>query len=66
MPAPYLTVEEAVALIRPDDDVAVPLGPGVPGSFVHGLAARDDYTDLTLFGALMPDLYEVLLKRICF
>lgn len=62
MTAPHLTVEQAVGLLRPVDTLAVPLGPGVPGSFVHGLAARDDFTDLTIFGALLPDLYEVFLK----
>ena len=29
---------------------------------MHGLATRDDYTELDIFGALMPDLYEVMLK----
>jgi acyl-CoA hydrolase len=42
--------------------MAVPLGPGVPGGFLHGLAGRDDWTDLDIFGALMPDLYEVMMK----
>jgi acyl-CoA hydrolase len=53
---------DAVELIRSADSVAVPLGPGVPGQFVHALAARESWDDLQLFGALLPDLYEVLLR----
>lgn len=49
-------------MVRPADTLAIPLGPGVPGGFMHGLAARNDYTELDIFGALMPDLYEVMLK----
>lgn len=58
-----LTPAEAAALIRSSDTVAVPLGPGVPGKLLHALAAvRDEWDDLRLYGALLPDLYEVLLK----
>ncbi len=55
-----MTVEDAVALIRSEDTLAVPLGPGVPGGFMHALGARTDFTNLQIFGALMPDLYAVL------
>lgn len=57
-----LTPSDAVDLIRPADSLAIPLGPGVPGQFMHALAAREAWDDLRLFGALMPDLYEVLLR----
>lgn len=57
-----MTLADAVALIRPTDTLAVPLGPGVPGGFMHALDARDDLVDLQVFGALMPDLYAVLTK----
>ncbi|MEN9553430.1 MAG: hypothetical protein RLY24_1025 [Actinomycetota bacterium] len=57
---PQMTVEDAVALIRSEDTLAVPLGPGVPGGFMHALGARTDFTNLQIFGALMPDLYAVL------
>jgi len=30
-------MSEAVAAIRDDDTLAVPLGPGVPGGFLHAL-----------------------------
>ncbi len=55
-----MTVDDAVALVRPTDSMAVPLGPGVPGGFMHALGARTDFVDLQIFGALMPDLYAVL------
>jgi len=57
---PHKTVEDAVALIRSEDTLAVPLGPGVPGGFMHALGTRTDFTNLQVFGALMPDLYAVL------
>ncbi|MGA0116791.1 MAG: acetyl-CoA hydrolase/transferase family protein [Ilumatobacteraceae bacterium] len=55
-----MSVEDAVALIRSEDTLAVPLGPGVPGGFMHALGTRNDFTNLQIFGALMPDLYAVL------
>lgn len=57
-----MELSEAVALIRAEDSMAVPLGPGVPGGFMHALAERDDFTRLEIFGALLPDLYAVLTK----
>lgn len=55
-----MSVENAVALVQSQDTLAVPLGPGVPGGFMHALGARSDFTNLQIFGALMPDLYAVL------
>lgn len=57
-----LSVEEAVDLVHLSDTLGFPLGPGQPAGFLHGLARRDDYVDLTLMGALLVDLYEVFLK----
>jgi len=57
---PQMSVEDAVALVRAHDTLAVPLGPGVPGGFMHALGTRTDFTNLVIFGALMPDLYAVL------
>jgi acyl-CoA hydrolase len=54
--------ESAAELIRPTDSMAIPLGPGVPGQFMHALGARESFDDLQLFGALMPDLYELLMR----
>jgi hypothetical protein len=58
-------LEEAVAAIRPQDTVAVPLGPGVPGAFIHALGnltPEDYFTDLRVFGALLPDLYAIFMS----
>jgi acyl-CoA hydrolase len=52
----------AVSLIRSTDTLAVPLGPGIPGGFMHALGDRDDFVNLQISGALMPDLYAVLAK----
>ena len=53
----------AVAAIRPEDSLALPLGPGVPGGFLHALGERDDFTRLEVFGALLPDLYQVFMRK---
>jgi len=52
----------AASLIRSTDTLAVPLGPGVPGGLMHALGDRDDFVNLQISGALMPDLYAVLAK----
>lgn len=57
-----MDLNTAVALIGSSDTLAVPLGPGVPGGFMHALGERDDFVNLQIFGALMPDLYGVLMK----
>ena len=57
---PRMSLDDAVALVRPTDSMAVPLGPGVPGGFMHALGGRTDFVDLQIFGALMPDLFAVL------
>lgn len=55
------TAAEAAALMRPCDMLAVPLGPGQPGTFLEALGGRD-FEDLALFGALMLAPYSVLFK----
>ena len=62
MPTQHLSLEDAAALVRPTDALAIPLGPGQPTSFLHALAGRDSYDDLQIFGALLVDLYEVFLR----
>lgn len=61
MPNP-LSPAAAIDVIRPTDTLAVPLGPGVPGQFLHALGTRDDWEDLLVFGALLPDLYELFTR----
>ena len=57
--AQVMTPEQAAALVRPIDIVAVPLGPGHPASFLHALGARTDWEDLLVTGALLTDFYEL-------
>jgi len=57
-----LGVGEAVALLRPVDSLAVPMGPGQPVRFLHALSERDDWRDLRVFGALLLDLYAVFTR----
>ncbi len=57
-----LTPEDAAGLVEPRDRLGIPLGPGQPGAFLHALGGRDDFTELTVFGALLVDLYEVFTK----
>lgn len=54
-----LPADEAVVLLRPDDTVAMPLGPGQPVAFIEALGHRTDWTDLRLYGALLTVLSEV-------
>src|SRR6476659_1545064 len=62
MPARRLSPTDAAALVRATDTLGIPLGPGQPAEFLHALGTRDDYTDLTVFGALLVDLYEVFTR----
>lgn len=57
-----LSPSEAAGILEPVDSLSVPLGPGVPGRFLHALDARDDWTDLRVNGALLPDLFGIFTK----
>lgn len=57
-PSP-VTPEAAAALLTRDDRLGVPLGPGQPRSFLHALGKRSDWEALTIFGALLVDLFPV-------
>ncbi|MGV0849479.1 acetyl-CoA hydrolase/transferase family protein [Mycolicibacterium phlei] len=48
-----LTVEQAAARLHPDDTLGIPLGPGQPPALLRALGARDDWTDLRVYGALL-------------
>jgi acyl-CoA hydrolase len=58
-----LSLAAAAARVRPVDTLAIPLGPGQPGGFLHALSARDDFRDLRVFGALLLDLYPLFAKK---
>lgn len=60
--ARVLSPAESIEIVRSIDSLAVPLGPGIPGAFLHALDARDDFEDFRIAGALLPDLFGVLTK----
>lgn len=57
-----LSLSEAAALVRPDDTLAVPLGPGQPAGFLHALSVRDDWRGLQVFAALLVDLFPLFAR----
>jgi acyl-CoA hydrolase len=57
-----LTVEEAVALVRPVDRIGFGLGPGIPDALLTGFGARTDWEDLQIGGALCLNLYDVFTR----
>ncbi|VEG38242.1 acetyl-CoA hydrolase [Mycolicibacterium flavescens] len=48
-----LTAEQAAARLATDDTLGIPLGPGQPPAFLRALGARDDWTNLRVYGALL-------------
>jgi len=57
--------ESAIAALRAVDTLAIPLGPGVPGGLLHALGdstSADRFTDLRVFGALLPDLFSLFTR----
>jgi acyl-CoA hydrolase len=56
------TPEEAVALVRPVDQIGFGLGPGIPDALMIALGTRDDWEDLQIGGALCLNLYDVFTK----
>lgn len=62
MSARHLSLEEAAAEIRATDNLAMPLGPGQPTSFLAELGKRESFDDLQLSGALLVDLYELIAR----
>ena len=57
-PSP-ISASEAAALLQPEDRLGIPLGPGQPKAFLHALGERKDWKELTVFGALLVDLFAV-------
>jgi len=54
--------EEAASLVRPRDTIAVPLGTGQPVAFLHALGARESFEELTVFSALLVDLFPLFTR----
>jgi acyl-CoA hydrolase len=57
-----ISAAEAAALLRTEDTLAVPLGPGQPGEFLHALGSREDWRALTVFAALLLDFYPLFTR----
>jgi acyl-CoA hydrolase len=57
-----LSVQDAVALVRPVDSIGFGLGPANPDTFLTELGTRDDWRDLQLGGALCLNFYEVFTR----
>jgi acyl-CoA hydrolase len=53
---------EAAAQVRSRDSLAIPLGPGQPPDFLHALGERDDFEDLTVFGALLVGAFRIFTR----
>jgi acyl-CoA hydrolase len=56
------TPEEAVALVRPHDQIGLGLGPAIPDGFLTALGVRDDWEELVVGGALCLNYYDVFSK----
>jgi acyl-CoA hydrolase len=54
------SARDAVALLRPDDTLAVPIATGQPPAFLAALGERDDWTSLVAFGGLLVEPYAFL------
>jgi acyl-CoA hydrolase len=48
-----LSAHEAAARLNAADTLGIPLGTGQPPAFLEALGARDDWTDLRIYGALL-------------
>jgi acyl-CoA hydrolase len=51
---------EAAEVVRPEDSLAIGLGPAHPKRFLDALGDRDDWQDLLISGALLTDLHQVV------
>jgi acyl-CoA hydrolase len=61
MSARELSVEDAVALVRPVDTVGLGLVTSTPVALLKGLSSRDDWEDLTFSGGLVLGIFDVFL-----
>jgi len=57
-----VTAAEAAAQVRAVDRLAIPLGPGQPPLFLHTLGERERFEDLSVFGALLVDLFPLFAR----
>ena len=58
-----LSPEEAAALVRAEDTLAAPLGPGQTPAFLQALSERDDWENLTIFTGMLLGVYPLFRRR---
>jgi acyl-CoA hydrolase len=56
------TAQEAAALLRPRDALALPLGPGQPLGLLRALGEREDWVDLRVFAALLIEPFALFTR----
>ncbi|MBW2231471.1 MAG: 4-hydroxybutyrate CoA-transferase [Deltaproteobacteria bacterium] len=57
-----MSAAAAAELVRDRDTLAIPLGPGQPGSLLHALGEREHFDELRVFGALLVDFYPLFTR----
>ena len=57
-----VTAAQAADLVRNVDSLAIPFGPGQPPAFLHALGERERFRELTVFGALLIDLFPLFTR----
>lgn len=60
MPPVTLSAADAAALLRPVDTLGLGLGPANPHALLAALSAREDFVDLTVGGALLLGIFDLL------
>ena len=55
----FLSADEAVALLRPQDSVGLGLGPANPHGLLAAMSRRTDWENLIVAGALVLGLFDV-------
>jgi acyl-CoA hydrolase len=62
VPPVTLSAADAAKLVRPVDTIGFGLGPANPPAYLRALSARDDFEDLTIGGALLLGLFDLVAK----
>ena len=56
------TAAEAAALVRAVDSLGIGLGPSHPSAFLHALGEREAFERLTVFGALLTEVFPLFAR----
>jgi acyl-CoA hydrolase len=62
VPPVTLSADDAAAIVRPVDTLGLGLGPANPHALLRALSTREDFVDLTLGGALLLGLFDVVAR----